>query len=97
MVYCSKTEACKDIGIGAEFSIVLEPCVDGGCTSNGECREHFSGVFYFSSCYCYAGKWLKTFLFCSLLFAGLWIVNRSRNVLVNLYSQFSRLQRIWLY
>ena len=46
---------CKDEGIGVEFAVRLQPCVNGGCTENGECREYFSGVFHFSSCYCIAG------------------------------------------
>ena len=48
-------ETCKDVGVGAEFAVRLKPCVDGGCTENGECREYFSGVFHFSSCSCIAG------------------------------------------
>ncbi len=47
-------EACQEVGILVQFSVVLQPCVDGGCTSNGACHEYFSGVFHFSSCSCYA-------------------------------------------
>ena len=58
MLFCYRhNESCKEGGIEVKFSLVLQPCVDGSCTSNGECREYFSGVFHFSSCYCYAGKY----------------------------------------
>lgn len=58
MLFCYRhNESCNEGGIEVKFSLVLQPCVDGSCTSNGECREYFSGVFHFSSCYCYAGKY----------------------------------------
>ena len=50
--------ACLD-SAPVTFSFTVMPCVDGGCSGNGQCREYSYNIFHYTSCSCVASKYLK--------------------------------------
>ena len=52
---CESCECARPCGGRIETSIASSPCIEGGCSDNGQCVKYMSGGFVFSACHCYGG------------------------------------------